>query len=71
MTISKQDAKQLLQRLIFVDERGVDWAQDVWDMSPTLGETAARLIEVMDGLIECCSDEKLENFLQGLYQEML
>jgi len=71
MTISKQDAKQLLERLIFVDERGVDWAQDVWDMSPTLGETAARLIEVMDGLIECCSDEKLENFLQGLYQEML
>jgi hypothetical protein len=71
MTISKQEAKQLLERIIFVDERGVDWAQDVWDMSPTLGETAAKLIEVMDGLIECCSDEKLENFLQGLYQEML
>jgi len=71
MTISKQEAKQLLERIIFVDERGVDWAQDVWDMSPTLGETAAKLIEVMDGLIQCCSDEKLENFLQGLYQEML
>ena len=71
MTISKQETKQLLERIIFVDERSVDWAQDVWDMSPTLGETAAKLIEVMDGLIECCSDEKLENFLQGLYQEML
>jgi len=71
MTLSKQEAKQLLERIIFVDERGVDWVQDVWDMSPTLGETAAKLIEVMDGLIECCSDEKLENFLQGLYQEML
>jgi hypothetical protein len=71
MTISKQEAKLLLERIIFVDERGVDWAQDVWDMSPTLGETAAKLIEVMDSLIECCSDEQLENLVQALYQQIL
>lgn len=71
MTLSKQEAKQLLERIVFVDERATDWAQDVWDMSPTLGETAARLVAVMEGLIECCSDEKLENFLQGLYRELL
>ncbi|MBW4464981.1 MAG: hypothetical protein KME07_06015 [Pegethrix bostrychoides GSE-TBD4-15B] len=71
MTLSKQEAKLLLERIIFLDERGVDWAQDVWDMSPTLGETAVRLIEVMDGLIESCSEEKLENYVQRLYQELL
>ncbi len=71
MTLSKQEAKQLLERIVFLDERGVDWAQDVWDMSPTLGETAARLMGVMDGLIECCSEEKLENFVQGLYRELM
>ena len=71
MTLSKQEARQLLERIIFNDERATDWAQDVWDMSPTLGETAARVVAVMDGLIECCSDEKLENFLQGLYREMM
>ena len=71
MPLSKQEAKQLLERIVFVDERATDWAQDVWDMSPTLGETAARLVAVMEGLIECCSDEKLENFLQGLYRELL
>lgn len=71
MPLSKDEAKQLLERLIFADDRPADWAQDVWDMSPTLGETAAKLLEVYNGLIECCSEEKLENFLQGLYQDLL
>jgi hypothetical protein len=71
MSISRNEAKQLLERIIFAEDRPSDWAQDVWDLSPTLGETAAKLIEVFDGLIECCSEEKLENFLQGLYQEIV
>jgi hypothetical protein len=71
MALSKDETKRLLERMIFVDEHPTDWAQDVWDMSPTLGETAARLIEVFDGLIDCCSEDKLENFLHGLYGDML
>jgi hypothetical protein len=71
MPLSKNEAKQLLERLIFVDDRPDEWVQDVWGISPTLGESAAKLLEVFDALIECCSEEKLDNLLQGLYQDML
>lgn len=71
MSLSKHEAKQLLERLIFVDERPQDWAQDVWDLSPTVGETAAKLLEVFDALIDCCPEEKLDNLLQSFYQEMI
>jgi hypothetical protein len=71
MSLSKNEAKQLLERLIFVDDRPQDWAQDVWELSPTVGETAAKLLEVFDALIECCPEEKLDNLLQSFYQEML
>ena len=71
MTLSKTEAKQLLERMIFEDERPREWAQDVWDMSPMLGDSAAKLLDAFEMLIECCSEEKLENLVQGLYQENL
>lgn len=69
MSISKTEAKQLLERLIFNDDRPREWVQDVWDMSPTLGESAAKLVEVFEAIVECCPEEKLENLLQTLYLE--
>ncbi|MBD1942347.1 hypothetical protein H6F50_08255 [Coleofasciculus sp. FACHB-712] len=71
MPTSKTEAKQLLERLIFEAERPQDWVQDVWGLSPTLGESAAKLLEVFEALIECCPEEKLENLLQTLYQDSL
>ncbi|MBZ8179832.1 hypothetical protein [Oscillatoria salina] len=71
MSLDKQETKQLLERLIFDDERPQDWVQDVWGMSPTLGESAAKLLDAFEMLIECCPEEKLENLLQSLYQEQL
>ena len=71
MKLSKAEAKQLLERMIFEDERPREWAQDVWDMSPLLGDSAAKLLDAFEMLIECCSEEKLENLVQGLYQENL
>lgn len=71
MTLSKDEAKQLLERLIFVDDRPQDWAQDVWDLSPTVGETAVKLLEVFEALLECCPEEKLDNLLQGFYQDLV
>jgi hypothetical protein len=71
MSISKAEAKQLLERIIFDKERPQDWVQDVWGMSPTLGENAAKLLEVYDALIECCPEEKLENLVQGLFNDYL
>ncbi|GAB4174659.1 MAG: hypothetical protein Fur006_04600 [Coleofasciculaceae cyanobacterium] len=71
MPISKSEAKQLLERLIFEDEHPQDWIQDVWGLSPTLGDSAAKLLEVFDALIECCPEEKLENLLQSFYRDSL
>lgn len=71
MSISKTEAKQLLERIIFDKERPQDWVQDVWGMSPTLGENAAKLLEIYDALIECCPEEKLENLVQGLFNDYL
>ncbi|MFM6191943.1 MAG: hypothetical protein ACKPEN_00120 [Planktothrix sp.] len=71
MTLTKTEARQLLERMIFDDEHPRDWVQDVWDMSPMLGESAARLLDAFDMLIDCSSEEKLENLVQSLYAERL
>lgn len=71
MAISKTEAKQLLERLVFDNEHPQDWVQDVWGLSPTLGESAAKMLDIFDALVECCSEEKLENLLQMLYQEQV
>lgn len=71
MSISKTEAKQLLERLIFDDERPHDWVQDVWGLSPILGDSAAKLLEVFEALVECCPQDQLENLLQTFYQENL
>lgn len=71
MTISKAEAKQLLERIIFENTEPQEWVQDVWGLSPLLGDSAAKLLDAFDLLIECCSDEKLDNLLQSLYQNLL
>lgn len=70
MSLDRTELKQLLERIIFDGERPEDWVQDIWGLSPTLGETAAKLLEVFDALIECGSEEKLENLLHGLYRDL-
>ncbi|NJL10327.1 MAG: hypothetical protein HC908_09590 [Calothrix sp. SM1_7_51] len=71
MTIHKTEAKQLLERMIFEDTPPQEWVQDVWGLSPFLGDSAAKLLEAFEALIECCPEEKLENLLQSYYQEYL
>lgn len=69
MSLSQNETKQLLERLVFTEGSAEEWVQDVWALSPTLGETAARLVDVLNGLMDCTSEEKLENLLQGFYRE--
>ncbi|MEO0758621.1 MAG: hypothetical protein AAFY78_17305 [Cyanobacteria bacterium J06648_16] len=71
MTLPKPEARQLLERLIFEETEPKDWAEDVWGLSALHGDSAAKLLEVFDALIECCSEEKLDNLVQGLYKEKL
>ena len=71
MSLSQNETKQLLERLVFIDGTAEEWVQDIWALSPTLGETAARLVDVLNGLMDCTSEEKLENLLQGFYRDQL
>ncbi len=56
MSISKTEAQQLLERMIFEETHPKDWVEDVWGLSPLLGDSAAKLFEVFEALIECCPE---------------
>ncbi|NEQ32968.1 MAG: hypothetical protein F6K04_18545 [Leptolyngbya sp. SIO4C5] len=71
MPLSKPEAKQLIERLIFDETAAREWVQDVWDLNPLMGERAAKLIDVFEMLVDCCSEEQLENLLQSLYREQV
>ncbi len=71
MAISKVEAKQLLERLIFEETEPREWVDDVWGLSALHGESAAKLLDVFETLIECCSEQQLENLLQSIYQQQI
>ena len=71
MPISKSEAKQLLEQIIFEEALPQDWVQDVWGLSPILGDSAAKLLEAFEALIEQCPEEKLAHLLQTLAQDAL
>ncbi len=71
MTISKTEAKQLLERMIFEQTHPQDWVEDIWTLSAVHGENAAKLLEAFYALIEICPEEELDNFLQSLLKEKL
>jgi hypothetical protein len=71
MSISKTETKQLLERMIFETTAPDDWVQDVWGLSPLMGDSAAKLLDAFYALIDCCPDEQLDNLVKGLYREHL
>ncbi len=71
MPLSKPETKALLERLIFEDIKPEDWVQDVWGLSPMLGESAAKLLEVFHRFIDEYSAEDLERFLEEIYQSQV
>jgi hypothetical protein len=71
MSVSKTEAQQLLERMIFDTTDPQDWVQDVWGLSPMMGDSAAKLLDIFYALIDCCSDERLDNLVKGLYRDQL
>jgi hypothetical protein len=71
MTVSKDESKQLLERMIFDETAPADWVQDVWGLSPMLGDSAAKLFDAFEALIECCPDEKFDNLVKTLVRDQL
>ncbi|MBU6228292.1 MAG: hypothetical protein KGQ93_01185 [Cyanobacteria bacterium REEB459] len=71
MAISKVEAQRLLERMIFDDIDPQDWVQDVWTLSPMLGDSAAKLLEAFYALAECCPEQSLDHLVKDLYRENL
>ncbi len=71
MTLSKPETQQLLERLIFEETNPDDWVQDVWGLSPMLGDSAAKLLEAFQLLCDRLPEDELADFLQSLYREQL
>ena len=69
MTLSKEQAKSLLEDLIFTGDRASDWVQDVWALSPTLAESAASLVDVLDILLAGMNEAQIEAVLRKLYRD--
>ena len=69
--ISKEEAKQLLERVIFEEMHPNDWAQDVWDFNPIHGECAARMLDVFNALIDISTPERLEAYMHSLYENRI
>ncbi|MEO1465647.1 MAG: hypothetical protein AAFR89_05375 [Cyanobacteria bacterium J06633_1] len=71
MALSKTEAKQLLERMIFDDQKPKDWVEDVWGITPILGDSAAKLYEAFEALVECCPEDRLDSLVQTYLQEQL
>jgi hypothetical protein len=71
MSLSKAEAKQLLERMIFDDQPPQQWVEDVWGITPILGDSAAKLYEAFEALIQCCPEDKLDSLLQTYLQEQM
>ncbi|MEO1690456.1 MAG: hypothetical protein AAFR63_02840 [Cyanobacteria bacterium J06631_6] len=71
MALSKTEAKQLLERMIFDDQKPKDWVENVWGITPILGDSAAKLYEAFEALIECCPEDRLDSLVQTYLQEQL
>lgn len=71
MSVTKAEAKQLLERIIFDTTAPKDWVDDVWGLSPIMGDSAAKLLDAFYTLIDCCPDEQLDNLVKGLYRDQL
>jgi hypothetical protein len=71
MSVSKAEVTQLLERMIFDTTAPKDWVDDVWALSPMMGDSAAKLLDAFYTLIECCPEEQLDNLMKSLYREQL
>jgi hypothetical protein len=67
MTVSSKTAKKLLYDFMFESEGAQEWVEDVWSLSPFLGQGAANAAEVLGVLIETCSERQLNAVVASLY----
>ena len=67
MTVSSKTAKKLLYDFMFESENAQQWVEDVWGLSPFLGQSAANAAEVIGILLETCSERQLNEIISSLH----
>ncbi|MEL6469719.1 MAG: hypothetical protein AAFQ74_08330 [Cyanobacteria bacterium J06623_4] len=67
MTVSRKTAKKLIYDFMFETEDAQQWVEDVWGLSPFLGQSAANAAEVLGVLIDTCSERQLNEVVASLY----
>ncbi|MEL6777979.1 MAG: hypothetical protein AAFO06_12045 [Cyanobacteria bacterium J06597_16] len=67
MTVSSKTAKKLLYDYMFESESAKEWVEDVWGLSPFLGQGAANAAEVLGALLETSTEEQLNALVSSLH----
>ncbi|MEL7331571.1 MAG: hypothetical protein AAFN12_04950 [Cyanobacteria bacterium J06560_2] len=67
MTVSSKTAKKLLYDFMFESENAQAWVEDVWGLSPFLGQGAANAAEVIGALLDTCSERQLNLIISSLH----
>ncbi|WP_193855504.1 hypothetical protein [cf. Phormidesmis sp. LEGE 11477] len=52
---------------MFESEGAKEWVEDVWGLSPFLGQGAANASEVLGAFMEVCSEQQLNEIVSSLY----
>jgi hypothetical protein len=71
MALSKSEAKLLLERLIFDESDPQEWVQDVWGLNSCLGDRAAKLVDVLNALIDTYPVDRLDDLAKKMCQDLL
>lgn len=67
MTVSSKTAKKLLYDFMFENESAQEWVDDVWGLSPFLGQGAANAAEVLGALLDTCSERQLNEVVSSIH----
>lgn len=66
MTVSRKTAKKLLYDFMFESADAQQWVDDVWGLSPFLGQGAANAAEVLGALLDTCSERQLNTIVASI-----
>ncbi len=67
MTVSRKTAQKLLYDFMFESENAQEWVEDIWGLSPFLGQSAVNAAEVLGALLETCSERQLNTVVESIH----
>jgi len=67
MALEKAEIKLLFDRLIFDETDPQDWVEDVWALSPMMGDSALKLLEIFYKVLERTPEPELQEVLKEIY----